>query len=68
MAEVRSVVCDLCGGANASTYGITVPGKPKVRVDLCVSCAEPFEKAVAAGRVPAPQKRTKFKKVPVKPL
>lgn len=42
MAEVKSVICDMCGAPNAERWAITKrPLKPWV-IDLCSMCATPL--------------------------
>lgn len=57
MAEVKSLVCDVCGEADASGYTISRrPGSPWI-IDLCGTCAEPLRVMQERGRAPAGKKR-----------
>lgn len=57
MAEVKSLVCDVCGGPDASGYTISRrPGAPWI-IDLCEGCATPLSEMQSKGRPPAGKKR-----------
>lgn len=68
MAEIRTLVCDLCGATDAKTYAIAQhPGSPWM-VDLCPDCAKPIDRWRDHARS-GPNRRAyrRFNKVPVKP-
>jgi hypothetical protein len=68
MAEVRSVICDMCGQQPAVTYSIGEQAKTPWIVDLCADCAAPVGQWRDHGRH-AGSKRAyrRFTKVPAQP-
>jgi hypothetical protein len=65
MAEIRNVVCDMCGGAPAKTYALAERPNVPWMVDLCESCSAPIRAWREHGRQ-GPNRRAyrRFSKVP----
>ena len=65
MAEIRSVVCDMCGGSDAKTYSVQELPNVAWMVDLCGDCAAPIRQWREYGRQ-GPNRRAyrRFTKVP----
>lgn len=68
MAEIRTVVCDLCGQADAKTYAIAQHPNSAWMVDLCDTCALPIDRWRDHARS-GPNRRAyrRFNKVPAVP-
>jgi hypothetical protein len=70
MAEVRTVVCDLCGGSDAERWAITKRHLKPWVIDLCDQCAQPLAAMRERGRAgdggARPYRR--LRKTPVKAL
>ena len=57
MAEITSVVCDMCGATPASTYFIHKGTKNEWVIDLCDTCAKPIKDWEKKGRAPKGKRR-----------
>jgi len=70
VAEVKTLVCDMCGESPAEGYALRKRPGAEFIIDLCSKCATPFRDWQAAGRAPAGKKRPYRKyggKTPVLP-
>jgi hypothetical protein len=70
MAEVKSLVCDVCGGADATGFGMRKRPGAEWIIDLCEKCSTPMRLWQDHGRAPAGKKRPYRKhmeKVPYSP-
>lgn len=57
MAEIKSLVCDICGGSDAVGYIIGKRQGAAWIIDLCDTCDEPIRAMQVKGRAPAGKKR-----------
>lgn len=57
MAEVKSLVCDLCNTPDATGYIIGKRNGAPWIIDLCAVCEEPILVMQDRGRAPAGKKR-----------
>ena len=65
MAEVRSLICDVCDQPNAVGYAIGQRGGALWEVDLCAVCAQPLTEWQTVGRMPETARRP-YRKYKVK--
>ena len=65
MAEVRSLICDICDTPDATGYTVGERGKAQWEIDLCSACAQPLAQWQAVGRMPHTSRRP-YRKYKVK--
>jgi hypothetical protein len=57
VAEVTTIVCDVCGMVPATSYGIHKRTNAEWIIDLCDECATPIHDWEQKGRAPAGKRR-----------
>ncbi len=62
MAEIRTIICDMCGNHNASEWTFKHKGKKQWVVDLCPLCSKPIVDIQKKGRAPKGASLTPYKK------
>ena len=57
VAEITSVICDVCGSEPATSYFIHKGTKAEWVIDLCDSCSAPIREWEKKGRAPKGKRR-----------
>jgi hypothetical protein len=67
MAEIKSRICDVCGGADATSFTVAKDGLQPWIIDLCEQHGEPLMRLRERGRAPSGGRRPyhRFQKVQV---